>query len=116
MVWRLGSPSAPPRSYRPRPSDGRSTPTDGFTFDHSSGGDTLLFPIYTAAITELDQDKAATTSFSVTNTSATQTIAAKIRFREQERSMDVLDFIVVFSPNDKFDFSVTSNLATTGRR
>ena len=42
----------------------------------------------------------------MTNTSATQTIAAKIRFREQERSMDVLDFIVVLSPNDKFDFSV----------
>jgi hypothetical protein len=38
-----------------------------------SGGDTLLFPIYTTAAN-------ATTSFSVTNTSS-QTVLSKIRFR-----------------------------------
>lgn len=64
-----------------------------------SGGDTLLFPIYTTA-------EGASTSFSTTNT-GNSTIAAKIRFREQEHSMDVLDFIVVYSPQDKFDFYVT---------
>jgi hypothetical protein len=47
----------------------------------------------------------------VTNTSPTDTIAAKIRFREQENSMDVLDFIVVLSPNDKFDFTVAQDSA-----
>jgi hypothetical protein len=33
-------------------------------------------------------------------------VAAKIRFREQEHSMDVLDFVVVLSAFDKFDFYV----------
>lgn len=69
-----------------------------------SAGDTLLFPIYTTA-------QGARTSFSVTNTSG-QTVAAKIRFREQEHSMDVLDFIVVMSPFDKFDFYVTQGSET----
>ena len=64
----------------------------------SSGGDTLLFPLYTTV-------NPVTTSFSTTNTGG-QTIVAKIRFREQERSMDVLDFLVVYSPYDKFDFYV----------
>jgi hypothetical protein len=62
-----------------------------------SAGDTLLFPIHTTA-------QNATTSFSVTNTSDEQTVLAKIRFREQTQSMDVLDFYAILSPNDKFDF------------
>jgi hypothetical protein len=65
----------------------------------SGAGDTLLFPFYTTV-------NGASTSFSVTNTSNT-TVAAKIRFREQERSTDVLDFIAVLSPFDKFDFTVS---------
>jgi hypothetical protein len=65
----------------------------------ASGGDTLLFPIYTTA-------RNATTSFSVTNTSNEQTVLAKIRFREQTQSMDVLDFYAILSPSDKFDFWV----------
>jgi hypothetical protein len=69
------------------------------TLSTNSGGDTLLFPFYTTVGTDA-------TSFSTTNTGP-QTIAAKIRFREQEHSMDVLDFIVVYSPYDKFDFYVT---------
>jgi hypothetical protein len=63
-------------------------------------GDTLLFPLYTTAA-------GATTSFMVTNTSPTQTIAAKVRFREQRYSLEVMDFIVILSPNDKFDFWVS---------
>jgi hypothetical protein len=71
-----------------------------------SGGDTLLFPLYTTANAgTADVPAPASTSFSVTNTS-TQTVAAKIRFREQEHSMDVLDFVVVLSAYDKFDFYV----------
>jgi hypothetical protein len=79
----------------PATSFGWSVNTDTGNLQSASGGDTLLFPIYTTVFP-------ATTSFSVTNTSGTQTIAAKIRFREQEHSMDVLDFIVVLSPYDKF--------------
>jgi hypothetical protein len=76
-----------------------NTTTNPGTLLTASGGDTLLFPIYSTV-------DPMTTSFSVTNTSMTQTVAAKIRFREQDKSMDVLDFIVVLSPNDKFDFTV----------
>lgn len=92
----------------------------------ASGGDTLLFPIYTTAAGMVDGvATSASTSFSVTNTSSGsanasnlnnphggQTIAAKIRFREQEHSMDVLDFIVLLSPTDKFDFSVAAGKPT----
>lgn len=63
-------------------------------------GDALIFPFYTTA-------NGSTTSFNVTNTSG-QTVAAKIRFREQKYSLDVLDFIVILSPFDKFDFWVQS--------
>jgi len=78
----------------------------GVTYDVSdsrvesdSGGDALLFPMYTTV-------NGATTSFSVTNRDDA-VAAIKIRFREQEHSMDVLDFIVVMSPEDKFDFWVS---------
>jgi hypothetical protein len=84
----------------PAASFGWSVDTGAGVLNTASGGDTLLFPIYSTV-------NPATTSFSVTNTSGSQTIAAKIRFREQEKSMDVLDFIVIFSPYDKFDFSVS---------
>jgi hypothetical protein len=73
--------------------------------EENSGGDTLLFPLYTTAV-------GAQTSFSTTNTGPTS-IAAKIRFREQEHSMDVLDFIVVYSPYDKFDFAVSQGEGET---
>ena len=82
----------------PATSFGWSVDTGAGDLDTSSGGDTLLFPVYTTAAS-------ATTSFSVTNTSS-QTVLAKIRFREQIRSMDVLDFYAVLSPYDKFDFWV----------
>jgi hypothetical protein len=86
----------------PASSFGWSVDTVNGTLLTASGGDTLLFPIYTTV-------NPATTSFSVTNTSG-ETIAAKIRFREQDKSMDVLDFIVVLSPYDKFDFSVSQGV------
>lgn len=82
----------------PATSFGWSVQTNQPGLSTTSGGDTLLFPIYTTAV-------GATTSFSTTNTSD-QTIVAKIRFREQEKSMDVLDFLVVYSPYDNFSFSV----------
>ena len=82
----------------PATSFGWSVDTENGELVTASGGDTLLFPIYTTAAS-------ATTSFSVTNTSS-QTVLSKIRFREQERSMDVLDFYAILSPFDKFDFWV----------
>jgi hypothetical protein len=83
----------------PATSFGWSVDTENGVLSTQSGGDTLLFPLYTTVFP-------ATTSFSTTNTSE-GTIVAKIRFREQEKSMDVLDFIVVYSPYDKFDFTVS---------
>ncbi len=71
------------------------------------GGDTLLFPFYTTA-------NGSTTSFSVSNTSSA-TIAAKVRFREQVNSEDVRDFIVVLSPDDKFDFWVAPDVNNGGK-
>jgi len=90
----------------PATSFGWSVATGAGVLLSPSGGDTLLFPIYSTVYP-------MTTSYSVTNTSPTETIAAKIRFREQEHSMDVLDFIVVLSPNDKFDFTVAQDAAAT---
>jgi hypothetical protein len=82
-------------------------PTGTGNIDTNSAGDILLFPIYTTANAgTADTPAPASTSFSVTNTSAKETVVAKIRFREQAHSMDVLDFLVVLSPNDKFDFYV----------
>lgn len=69
-----------------------------------SGGDSLLFPFYSTA-------NGSSTSFSVTNTSG-RAIAAKVRFREQTLSQDVRDFIVVLSPEDKFDFWVAQDVNT----
>lgn len=83
----------------PATSFGWSVDTINGVLRTASGGDTLLFPLYTTVTP-------ATTSFSTTNTSD-RTIVAKIRFREQEKSMDVLDFLVVYSPYDKFDFTVS---------
>jgi hypothetical protein len=90
-------------------------PAMAFSVDAANGGlvtddrgDALIFPIYTTS-GELDPELGLTTarsSFSVTNTSPTQSLAVKIRFREQVTSQEVFDFIVFMSPEDKFDFRV----------
>jgi hypothetical protein len=76
-------------------------PTSG-TIVTDSTGDSVLYPVYTTV-------GADATSFSLTNTSMVETVAAKVRFRDQVGSRDVLDFIVILSPNDKFDFYVQQN-------
>jgi hypothetical protein len=68
----------------------------------SSGGDTLIYPIYTTG-----DNGGSTTSFSLTNTSPAEVVITKIRFREQLRSMDAMDFDIVLSPKDKFNFTVS---------
>jgi len=69
-------------------------------------GDSVLYPFYTVY-------DGATTSFSLANTSETATIAAKVRFRDAQYSQDQLDFIVVLSPKDKFDFFVSNGGGVT---
>jgi hypothetical protein len=69
-------------------------------------GDSVLYPFYTTV-------NGATTTFSLTNTSVTATVAAKVRFRDSDESTDQLDFIVVMSPEDKFNFFVAQNSAGT---
>lgn len=72
-------------------------------------GDALIYPFYTTS-GELNQTlnvvTTARSTFSLTNTSPTQSLAVKIRFREQVTSQEVFDFIVFLSPEDKFDFIV----------
>jgi hypothetical protein len=90
----------------PATSFGWSVFTNFSGLSTTSGGDTLLFPIYTTANTEIDGVLGrVTTNFSVIN-SGEHTVLAKIRFREQEKSMDVLDFLVIMSPHDNFAFYV----------
>ena len=78
------------------------------TWSSDSGGDTLIYPIYTTG-----NNGGSTSSFSLTNTSDTKVVITKIRFREQLRSMDAMDFLIVLSPNDKFDFTLSK---TPGNR
>jgi hypothetical protein len=77
----------------------RNPNTGAGTIVTDSTGDSVLFPVYTTVNNDA-------TSFFLTNTSMVETIAAKVRFRDQVASRDVLDFIVILSPNDKFDFFV----------
>jgi hypothetical protein len=81
------------------------------------GGDTLIFPFYSAS-TQLNNNLGAVTgarsSFSVTNTSETAAVAVKVRFREQINSEEIFDFIVFLSPRDKFDFAVRQNSDANG--
>lgn len=54
-------------------------------------------------------DLKATTNISLTNTSDGYVVLAKVRFREQKRSMETMDFIVALTPQDKFDFWVAQD-------
>jgi hypothetical protein len=61
-------------------------------------GDVLLFPYYTAR-----SDSSGVpwnTLIHLVNTSSIATLAVKVRFQEAQNTRDVLDFIVVLSPND----------------
>ena len=71
--------------------------------ESDDGGDSLIYSVYAA--TNVDGNQTVT-AFSVTNTSWERYIVAKVRFREQTHSMDALDFVIVLSPEDKFDFFV----------
>ena len=73
------------------------------TFSADDSGDTLLFPFFSAV-------GETTTAFSITNTSNVS-IAVKLRFREQQYSMEVWDTYIFLSPFDKFDFSVGASAA-----
>jgi hypothetical protein len=89
------------------------------------GGDTLLGAMYTTVYepggggpifdsagnpvmnpdgTPKKADLKATTSYSITNTSETDSVVVKVRFREQKRSMEVADVMVFLSPMDQFSW------------
>lgn len=78
-----------------------SIDVDDGAFASDDGADALAYPIYSTV-------NGVTSSFSLTNTSE-RAIAVKVRFREQQRSMDVWDTIVFLSPFDKWDFSVSAS-------
>jgi hypothetical protein len=84
----------------PMPASAVSLVVDGAggAFSADDSGDFLAYPFYTVA-------NGTRTSFSLTNTSD-HAIAVKVRFREQQYSMDVWDTIVFLSPFDKWDFFV----------
>ena len=46
----------------------------------------------------------AITSFSIINSDPTNAVLVKVRFREQLRSMEALDFMVLLSPDDQFSW------------
>ena len=72
-------------------------------FATDDGADVLAYPIFSTA-------NGLTTSFSLTNTGS-DSLAVKVRFREQQYSMDVWDAIVFLSPEDKWDFTVSASAA-----
>lgn len=77
------------------------------TVKEPGGGGPLFDPDTGDIIGTADLD--AVTSFSITNTSPTQAVLAKVRFREQKRSMEALDFMVLLSPNDQFSGYVSQD-------
>lgn len=73
----------------------------GRVFATDDGGDALAYPIFSTV-------NGLTSAFSLTNTSQ-RDIAVKVRFREQQYSMDVWDAIVFLSVGDKWDFTVSAS-------
>ncbi len=65
-------------------------------------GQVLVFPYYTVRGGWL-------TTISVTNTSATDIVVAKVRFHESYNSRDVMDFNVILSPNDVWNAWVSDS-------
>lgn len=65
-------------------------------------GQVLVFPYYTVQGGWL-------TTISVTNTSATDIVVAKVRFHESYNSRDVMDFNVILSPNDVWNAWVSDS-------
>jgi len=70
-------------------------------------GDALIFPYYTVR-------EGWTTIISLINTSD-QVLAVKVRFYESRDSRDVLDFIVLLSPFDRFSGTALFDAATGAR-
>jgi hypothetical protein len=68
-------------------------------------GDTLLFPYYT-------NENGNSTLLHIVNTSKTDTVIAKVRFRDFATSADGIDFTVILSPEDVF--SGTLNKLASG--
>jgi len=76
-----------------------STGVEAVNLSQDLIGDTLIYPYYT--VRKDTDNRSWFTDFNVTNTSDS-TVAAKVRFHEGRNSREVLDFIVVLSPQDMF--------------
>lgn len=77
-----------------------SAPAQAANIAQDGIGQVLLFPYYTV--------KNGWDSYvHLTNTSTTDTVLAKIRFREAKNSREVRDFNVILSPNDQWTAAVT---------
>jgi hypothetical protein len=79
-----------------------SAPAQAANIAQDGVGQVLLFPYYTV--------KNGWDSYvHLTNTSTTDTVLAKIRFREAKNSREVRDFNVILSPNDMWTAAVTQD-------
>jgi len=79
-----------------------SAPAQAANIAQDGIGEVLLFPYYTV--------KNGWDSYvHLTNTSTTDTVLAKIRFREAKNSREVRDFNVILSPNDQWTAAVTQD-------
>lgn len=77
-----------------------SAPAQAANIAQDGIGEVLLFPYYTVR-------NGWDSYVHLTNTSTTQTVLAKIRFREAKNSREVRDFNVILSPNDMWTAAVT---------
>ena len=77
------------------------------TVKEAGGGGPIFNPDGSLSGTFADLD--AITSFSITNTDQRNAILVKIRFREQSRSMEAMDFMVLLSPSDQFSGFVSQD-------
>ncbi|MFO7640902.1 MAG: hypothetical protein R6X17_06455 [Candidatus Competibacteraceae bacterium] len=82
-----------------------SSPVQAVNLAEDGLGDLLIFPYYTSR-------GGWDTQLNITNTSSVAAVAFKIRMREALNSRDVLDFIVILSPNDVWTATITA--APTG--
>lgn len=77
-----------------------SAPVQAANIAQDGIGQVLLFPYYTV-------NNGWDSYVHLTNTSTTQTVLAKIRFREAKNSREVRDFNIILSPNDQWTGAVT---------
>jgi hypothetical protein len=104
LVPSLGSAFAPDVSVSQIATDDRADTLIGpmYSTVKETGGGGPIFDSSGAIIGTADLE--VTTSMSITNTSPTDAVLVKLRFREQKRSMEAMDLMVLLSPSDQFSW------------